>query len=147
MYILKDSLPSLLQRESTFLLLSFRSWKRLILSSSHGVRVRVIIPERENYCKNWKNSVMQMQYGKQIIIFDNAWTSDWHIVNWLNIDAIIYLWTSVNKQVSCKSIRQINAIFQRHSWPCGYIGEFLIRRNLQKNHKISWKIDDKYEST
>lgn len=41
-------LPSLLHLESTFLLFSFRSWKRLILSSSHGVRVRVIIPETNN---------------------------------------------------------------------------------------------------
>lgn len=44
---IENTLPSLLQRESTFLLLSLRSWKRLILSSSHGVRVRVIIPAKK----------------------------------------------------------------------------------------------------
>lgn len=36
--------PSLLHRESTFRLFSFRSWKRLMLSRSHGPRLSVIIP-------------------------------------------------------------------------------------------------------
>jgi hypothetical protein len=41
-------LPSLLHLESTFRRFSFRSWNKLILSSSHGVLVRVIIPANTN---------------------------------------------------------------------------------------------------
>jgi hypothetical protein len=40
--------PSLLHLESTFRRFSFRSWNKLILSSSHGVLVRVIIPANTN---------------------------------------------------------------------------------------------------
>lgn len=53
--------PSLLQRESTLRRLSFKSWKRLILSSSlYGPRLKVIIPvgetkkkEMSSLCVNW----------------------------------------------------------------------------------------------
>lgn len=45
--------PSLLHRESTFRLLSLRSWNRLMLSRSHGPRLSVIIPMVEVIVCSW----------------------------------------------------------------------------------------------
>lgn len=45
--------PSLLHRESTFRLLSLRSWNRLMLSRSHGPRLSVIIPIVEVIVCSW----------------------------------------------------------------------------------------------
>lgn len=44
-YIFEAFLPSLLHRESTFLLFNLRSWNKLMFSISHGLLGRVIIPE------------------------------------------------------------------------------------------------------
>lgn len=54
-YMYTDHLPSLLHRESTLRRFSFRSWNRLIVSNSHGVFVRVIIPETQKLKLSYYN--------------------------------------------------------------------------------------------